>query len=321
MSFSAKDPTAHDRSAWCQLPTALITSNLPHSAAILYASISSLVRECGYCYASNSYLARHINLDPRTVQRLLSMLQKKKLIKVEVTRENWGEQRKIYLDGSVPRFLQGGGDDTTPGGKKRKRLRHNQKQTKGMTPVSGGYDTGVTPGTTLVSPPLYKDDIDKYRIESVAIPAKPVTPKRKASPQIKYNWENMQFEGITEEHYRQWQEAFPKVNVREFIKQVQVIVQGRRARDGHRRCWLKSLTAQWLPREQERLNSPPRSASPLSLKPWAQQFHGLKNEYYEIVVSERGICFSSLGAHRSHEVEWAMGKERLELEVKRRGFE
>lgn len=68
----------HDQSKpsyWAVLPAAVrYDPQLPASAKLLYAEISSLTDQKGYCYASNAYFIRLFELSERTIIRLLRAL-------------------------------------------------------------------------------------------------------------------------------------------------------------------------------------------------------------------------------------------------------
>ncbi|MEK6883163.1 MAG: helix-turn-helix domain-containing protein [Nanoarchaeota archaeon] len=55
----------------------LLDRGLTSTAKILFATITSLTKKCGYCYASNEYLGEIIKKDPRTVQRIIKKLNYK----------------------------------------------------------------------------------------------------------------------------------------------------------------------------------------------------------------------------------------------------
>ena len=58
---------------------------LTPNAKLLYAEITALSNECGYCFARNIYFSELYNVDTRTIQRWVSTLEKCKYVKVTVT--------------------------------------------------------------------------------------------------------------------------------------------------------------------------------------------------------------------------------------------
>lgn len=61
---------------WCLTPKKLLKKEgISWFAKILYAGISSLCAERGYCWASNAYLAKEFNVSKRTITRALIEIQ------------------------------------------------------------------------------------------------------------------------------------------------------------------------------------------------------------------------------------------------------
>lgn len=81
---------------WAVIPAGVrYDPELPPSAKLLYAEISSLTDAAGYCFASNAYFERLYDLSERTIIRLLRTLERRGWIRTE---ENTGGKatRKIY---------------------------------------------------------------------------------------------------------------------------------------------------------------------------------------------------------------------------------
>ena len=81
---------------WAVIPAAVrYDPELPASAKLLYAEISSLTDSAGFCFASNGYFEGLYELSERTVIRLLRILEKRGYIRSE---DNGGgkSQRRIY---------------------------------------------------------------------------------------------------------------------------------------------------------------------------------------------------------------------------------
>lgn len=84
-------------SYWAVLPAPVrYDKALSPSARILYAEISSLTHETGYCYASNDYFCRLYKLSERTIARLLRELEAGGHIRIENGRGGKGVVRKIF---------------------------------------------------------------------------------------------------------------------------------------------------------------------------------------------------------------------------------
>lgn len=81
---------------WAVMPAAVrYDTTLPPNAKLLYAEISSLTDQRGYCYASNSYFEQLYELSRRTIQNLLLALQRGGYIRIE-DGSGGSQQRKIY---------------------------------------------------------------------------------------------------------------------------------------------------------------------------------------------------------------------------------
>ena len=78
--------------------TILFNENLKANEKLLYAVITILANKEGYCFASNSYLAKMFNAQPHTISNWISHLNKMKFVCVEIIRNNRNEiiQRRIY---------------------------------------------------------------------------------------------------------------------------------------------------------------------------------------------------------------------------------
>lgn len=64
------------------------------NAKLLYAEITALCNEKGYCWATNEYFADLYSVSDRTITRLIRQLIDKKYIVIELTDNT---KRKIYL--------------------------------------------------------------------------------------------------------------------------------------------------------------------------------------------------------------------------------
>lgn len=77
---------------------AFMNTNLTISEATVLSFIDGLSIKKGYCFASNDSICMALNLNDRTLYRILKNLEKKKYIK-RVTKSlgNDGKERKIYV--------------------------------------------------------------------------------------------------------------------------------------------------------------------------------------------------------------------------------
>ncbi len=60
---------------------------------LVYGVIKALTNNKGYCYASNDYISKKVNLSKRTISKSISYLRKANYIRVETI----NYQRNIYL--------------------------------------------------------------------------------------------------------------------------------------------------------------------------------------------------------------------------------
>ena len=81
---------------WAVLPAEVrYDKDLPASAKLLYAEISSLSDQLGYCYATNAYFEKLFGMSDRTVMRLIRALEEKGFVRVEDA-TGGKAQRKIF---------------------------------------------------------------------------------------------------------------------------------------------------------------------------------------------------------------------------------
>lgn len=81
---------------WAVLPAQVrYDANLPPNAKLLYAEISALTNEKGYCYAGNEYFQGLYSLSERTIFRLLRALEIGGYIRIQSSRQGEGG-RKIF---------------------------------------------------------------------------------------------------------------------------------------------------------------------------------------------------------------------------------
>ena len=75
----------------------LYSKNLSDKEKLVYAVISNLTHEKGYCWASHRYIAELLNCSNVTISRAVSNLHKRNYIDVSLTKDEDGTNRKIYL--------------------------------------------------------------------------------------------------------------------------------------------------------------------------------------------------------------------------------
>lgn len=83
-------------SYWAVLPAQIrYDTSLPPNAKILYAEISALTNERGYCFADNAYFCQLYELSERTIIRLINALDNAGYIRIQ-DGGNGKTNRKIY---------------------------------------------------------------------------------------------------------------------------------------------------------------------------------------------------------------------------------
>jgi len=87
-------PLLEDGGFYAVVPDYIYTNPLlTNKAKIIYADITALTNECGYCYATNERLAKQNNCTTRTVQNAIEQLEFYGFIEVKHERNT----RRIYL--------------------------------------------------------------------------------------------------------------------------------------------------------------------------------------------------------------------------------
>ena len=108
---------------WAVLPAAVrYDPELSSSAKLLYAEISALTGDTGYCFAANCYFEQLYDLSERTVIRLIRELAARGYVRIEDA-SGGKAQRRIYA---------------------------------GINPLAGPPDKNVSTPLTKMSPPLTK---------------------------------------------------------------------------------------------------------------------------------------------------------------------
>ncbi len=80
------------------IESSIVKSNSINSTdKLVYGIIKALTNNLGYCYASNDYISKKINLSKRTISKSISNLRKSNYIRVETI----NYQRNIYLVNDV----------------------------------------------------------------------------------------------------------------------------------------------------------------------------------------------------------------------------
>ena len=118
---------------WAVLPAAVrYDEELPPNAKLLYAEISSLTDQRGYCFASNEYFMRLYSLSERTIRRLISELAR--LGYISIADGSGGKDRRKIYAGVNPLAHNPDKNVREPGqnlpGNPDKNVPHNKKENK-----------------------------------------------------------------------------------------------------------------------------------------------------------------------------------------------
>lgn len=80
------------------LDDSIVKSNsISSTDKLVYGVIKALTNNKGYCYASNDYISKKVNLSKRTITKSISNLKRANYIRVETI----NYQRNIYLINEV----------------------------------------------------------------------------------------------------------------------------------------------------------------------------------------------------------------------------
>lgn len=95
---------------------------LSSTAKLLYAEITALCNEKGYCWATNQYFSDLYSVSDRQIRRILKQLVDKKYIKIVIDKNT---NRKIFLIDTPDKNVQGGRTKMSIGADKN--VLHNNK--------------------------------------------------------------------------------------------------------------------------------------------------------------------------------------------------
>ena len=115
---------------WAVIPAGVrYNEQIPPNAKLLYAEISSLTQEDGYCWATNEYFRKVFGFSERTIQNLLNSLTAAGYIRIE---NGDSKKRKIYAGINPLRVLNETNPAKNCGVEPRKKLRGNPAENCGV---------------------------------------------------------------------------------------------------------------------------------------------------------------------------------------------
>ena len=88
-----------EENCWVIIPPPVVADKkIPSGAKLVFGRVNALVSKKGYCYASNEFLGKHLDLTKKTVSNYVSMLAHQGHLRVELKRDknNQIKERRIY---------------------------------------------------------------------------------------------------------------------------------------------------------------------------------------------------------------------------------
>lgn len=163
------------RSYWAQLPSEVrYSGELSSTAKLLYAELSALIGEDGYCWATNTYFAGVLGVSERTISRMITQMESAGFIRCEMAATDNGRERRIYagaffpgkggLDknvytppGGLDKIVEGGLDKNVHPHSSRLYI-HDNTNPPIVPPEGGNARAGSKKGGRTVSTPTWKPE-------------------------------------------------------------------------------------------------------------------------------------------------------------------
>mgnify|MGYP002566102216 CR=1 FL=1 len=144
------------RSYWAQLPSEVrYSEELSSTAKLLYAELSALIGEDGYCWATNTYFAGVLGVSERTISRMISQMEAAGFIRCEMATTDNGSERRIYAGAFFPG--KGGLDKNVHPNSSRLYI-HDNTNPPIVPPEGGNARAGSKKGGRTVSTPTWKPE-------------------------------------------------------------------------------------------------------------------------------------------------------------------
>lgn len=163
------------RSYWAQLPSEVrYSEELSSTAKLLYAELSALIGEDGYCWATNTYFAGVLGVSERTISRMISQMETAGFIRCEMAATDNGSERRIYAGaffpgkrgidknvytppGGLDKIVEGGLDKNVHPNSSRLYI-HDNTNPPIVPPEGGNARAGSKKGGRTVSIPTWKPE-------------------------------------------------------------------------------------------------------------------------------------------------------------------
>ena len=163
------------RSYWAQLPSEVrYSGELSSTAKLLYAELSALIGEDGYCWATNYYFAGVLGVSERTISRMITQMESAGFIRCEMAATDNGSERRIYAGaffpgrggidknvytppGGLDKIVEGGLDKNVHPNSSRLYI-HDNTNPPIVPPEGGNARAGSKKGGRTVSTPTWKPE-------------------------------------------------------------------------------------------------------------------------------------------------------------------
>lgn len=127
--------------------------NLEDSEKMLYALISGLSNNTGYCYASDNYLSERRKCDARHIRRMVLKLEEHGYVKRETIKKGMNWERKIFITHSSRKSYERTCTSASNGCTGPDRADVHSRIVSKVKIVREGINTGAPPPTPVLSPP------------------------------------------------------------------------------------------------------------------------------------------------------------------------
>lgn len=91
----------------CVLPSSIFfNDNLEPNCIKLYAIVRGLTKLHGYCFATNEYLAKILDVEDRSIRRWIQHLKNEGYLEIHRQKKGIQEQRHLYISDGFKKFLR-----------------------------------------------------------------------------------------------------------------------------------------------------------------------------------------------------------------------
>ena len=159
------------RSYWAQLPSEVrYSEELSSTAKLLYAELSALIGEDGYCWATNTYFAGVLGVLGADHRRMISQMEAAGFIRCEMATKRQWKQARFYAGAFSQQGVnvytpRGGLDNIVEGGLDKNVHPHNSRlyihdntNPPIVPPEGGNARAGSKKGGRTVSTPTWKPE-------------------------------------------------------------------------------------------------------------------------------------------------------------------